>query len=269
MSRNGWLTSAFLVLVTSPVSAQRVWLSPDPGRNVGLEIGKGFFTSSFGIKFASFVITAEGRFPVTHRVAITAAIPYATIRESQSFDGSGTSTAFGNPWIGAEIAAQPDITLEAGIRPGIASGAPSHDQAYFLGEFDDFNRMEAWVPKRTSVRAMAHLGRIPERGTLVTGIVGGTVFLAGDGGESVVYANYGVRLGVRDDHSMTSLTFTGRANLGHALVEGSLNRTENQVAIQVEGTRGAFRPRLSVGSFTSSIRNEIKAIATIGASYVF
>ncbi|MGH7593617.1 MAG: hypothetical protein ACRELE_07185 [Gemmatimonadales bacterium] len=270
MACNRLLSFGLVVLLAAPASAQHVWLSPDPGRNVELDVAKGFFRSGSGIGFASFIVTAEGRFPVSPNLAITAALPYATISESDAFNGSSTSTGVGNPWLGVEISPQQDFAIEAGIRPGIASDAVAHEEAYFLGVFDDFNRLEAWLPKQTSVRGMAHLGRIPERGTFVTGILGGTLLLAGNGAESQIDANYGLRLGVRDDHTLTSLTLTGRAELGHSLAGGSLDRTEHQVAILVEGTRGAFRPNFSVGTFTrSNLRDEIKAIVTVGASFVF
>jgi hypothetical protein len=267
--RGHWiLLIALFPLSAAPASAQRLWLAPDPGRNIGLEITKGFFKSGSDVEFASFVVTAEGRFPVNNRLAITAALPFSRVSESGSFLSSPTSTAFGNPWIGIEAIAEPDVTVEAGIRPGITSESSTGESAQSMAFDVDFDRFEAWLPKWTSARAMAHVGRIPVQGTFVTGTFGGTLFLPSGGGGSVVYANYGVRLGVRDAHTLTSLTLTGRVGISHGgMLAGSLNSNVNQVALIVEGASGTFRPRLSIGSYVNeSLREFTKAIVTVGAA---
>jgi len=115
---------------------------------------------------------------------------------------------------------------------------------------------------------MVHAGRIAQQGTFITGMFGGSVLIPSGGDGTIVYANYGVRLGVRDAHTLTSLSLTGRVGIGHGgVLAGSLNSNVNQVAIMVEGVRGAFRPRISIGSFVNEgPRENIKAIVTVGAS---
>lgn len=262
------LLVGLLMLWAAPASAQRLWPAPDPGRNVGLEITKGFFKSGSEVDFASFVITAEGRFPVSNRLAITAAIPYSRVSISDPFLANPPSSEFGNPWVGIEAAAAPDLMVEAGIRPGISSSEFVDPSAQEFGVLQDFDRFEAWLPKTTSLRAMIHAGRIAQQGTFITGMFGSTILIPSGGGGTIVYANYGVRLGVRDTRTLTSLSLTGRVGISHGgVLAGSLNSNVNQVALQVEGTTGTFRPRLSIGSYVNEGPREFtKAIVTVGAS---
>jgi hypothetical protein len=181
--REHWLLLMVIFpLSATPARAQRLWLAPEPGRNVGLEITKGFFRSGSDLEFASFVVTAEGRFPVNNTLAITAALPFSRVSESGSFVTNPRSTAFGNPWIGIEAIAEPDLIVEAGIRPGITSETSTSASAQGMAFDVDFDRFEACLPKWTSMRAMAHVGRIPAQGTFVTGLFGGTLFLPSGGG---------------------------------------------------------------------------------------
>jgi hypothetical protein len=267
--RERWvLLIALFQLSAMPASAQRICLAPDPGRNVGLEITKGLFKSGSEVDFASFVVTAEGRFPVSNRLAVTAAIPYSRVSISDPFLANPPSSAFGNPWVGIEAIASPDLTVEAGIRPGVSSNEFIDTSAQEFGVLEDFDRFEAWLPKTTSLRAMVHAGRIAQQGTFVTGMFGGSVLIPSGGDGTTVYANYGVRVGVRDAHTLTSLSLTGRVGISHGgVLAGSLNSNVNQVAIAVEGVRGTFRPRFSVGSYVNEGPREFtKAIVTVGAS---
>jgi hypothetical protein len=270
--RERWiLLAALLSLSAVPARAQRLWLAPEPGRNVGLEITKGFFKSGSDVDFATFVVTAEGRFPVSKRLAITAALPFSHVSVSEPFLANPASSAFGNPWLGIEASAAPDVTVEAGIRPGVSSTEFIDPSAQEFGVLEDFDRFEAWLPKTTSLRAMVHAGRIADQGTFVTGMFGSSVLIPSGGDGTIVYANYGVRLGVRDAHTLTSLGLTGRVGISHGgVLAGSLNSNVNQIAIMIEGVRGAFRPRLSIGSFVNEgPRESVKAIVTIGADFTY
>lgn len=253
--------------------AQRIWLPPDPGRNVGLEIAKGFFAAGTDIDFASFVLTAQGRFPVSQKLAVTVALPFARVSESgPSFDGvsvTQTSTEVGNPWLGIEAAVQHGLVIEAGVRPGIASDAFAHQPAAGLGVLEDYDRFEAWSPRVTTIRGIAHIGAIPDRGAFVSAILGGTVAIpsaSNSDGDVQFVANYGLRAGYSGNGVLASLALTGRANL----TEGDLSfdeRTTHQVAFSVEGTTGRVRPSASIRSFLDDgARQVVKAIVTIGAA---
>jgi hypothetical protein len=96
---------------------------------------------------------------------VTGAIPFARIGSSGTFSGTKTTaTAFGNPMVGLEYASAPDLTLEVQFRPGLASNEPSKEDVFVLGIVNDFDHFEAWLPKISSVRVVAHSGRIPDRG---------------------------------------------------------------------------------------------------------
>jgi hypothetical protein len=236
---------------------------------VGLEVAKVFFRSGTDEAFGSLAFTADGRFPVNRNVSITVGIPYATVsyKNDGSFDQPG-STAIGNPWIGVDVVAAPSVVFEGGVRPGISSDDDSHFDGVSLGVLADFQRFEEWAPKRTSARAMLQVGNVPAQGTFVSGLVGGTYILSGDGEDGQFYANYAVRLGVAEGGILTSLIASGITDLGNNGAGGSLdNSTELQLAIRAEGSKGKVRPFAEVGTFTrSSIRDAAKAIITVGAS---
>ena len=158
------------------------------------------------------------------------------------------------------------MTFEAGIRPGISGDGNS--DALFIGALVDFDRFEAWLPKVTSLRGTAHIGSMPESGTFVTGKLGGMYALAREGGTSELYADYGVRFGFREAGRLVSLAVSGRARLTHG---GSLDdRTVHHLTFIVERTRGTFRPNLSIGSYLDpSARNDVKALVSVGASFVY
>lgn len=269
------LLIALVPMLATRASAQRLWLPADTTRNIGFEVGKGFFKSTSyqpHIDAASFTVTVQGRVPVNAKVAVTAALPFARI--SQSFTDvnfspvPGDQTAFGNPWLGVEVAAEPELVLEAGFRPGIASR--DKDAALGLGVYDDFDRFEAWVPDFSSARAMAHIGRVPDQGAFVTGIFGGTVFFPGSnvGGNPKIYANYGVRGGFSSGGVLGSVTFTGRyyiSGTGGTFADRSIH----QLGFSLERARGAFRPNASVRVFLKeAIRSEVSPVVTLGASFV-
>lgn len=266
MRRTSMLIAMLAVLCAASARAQLAWLTSDTPRNFSLEIGKGFFRSNSNIDFGSVILTAQARVPVNERTALTIAIPLSHISESGAFSGSTSQTAIGNPWIGVVLVSKPDLTFEAGIRPGIAGDA--NPEAIFLGLVDDFDRFEAWLPKVTSIRATAHMGSIPASGTFVTGKLGGMFAVARQGGTSEFYADYGVRAGFREPGMLVSLGLTGRARLTHG---GSLDeRTVHHLTFIVEGLRGNFRPIASIGTYLDdSAREDVKAIVTVGATIVY
>lgn len=267
------ILAGLLPCLTARIGAQRAWLLPDDSRNVSLEVGKTFFKSPTSIDFASFYFVAQGRFPLNQKVALTVGLPFSRASITPSYSGATTtnSTALGNPWIGAEIVAQPDLVIEAGIRPGIASDASDKENALVLGSLGDFDRLEAWAPKTTSVRAVAHIGRAAATRTFFTGILGGTVFFPAHGGETQYFANYGLRLGFREDGRLATLALTGRANLGHLTEGGSLDaRTVHQLTFRVERTGAGFRPFGSIASYLDEgLRKGISAMVAAGASFTY
>ncbi len=265
MHRKPMFAVAFLALTVVRVNAQRPWIEPDSARTIGLEVTKGFFKSNAGIDFASFLVTAQGRYPVSDKVALTAAIPFARV----SGANTPAQTAFGNPWLGIEMVGQPGIVVEAGIRPGIAKEADGNTLA--LGFIEDFDRYEAWTADVTSIRAAVHIGPKSEQGQFISGYLGGTVSMASDGGGAGYLANYGIRAGWRTGGTLVSAALTGRANLSHLTVGGGLNeRTMHQVGFIVERVSGRVRPIGSIRTFLDeNARLTISAIVTAGISIVF
>src|SRR5579872_3494845 len=134
------------------LSAQRFWRTADDEGQVGLEVARAFYQSPNTVAFTSFVFTADGRFPVNRNLSITVGIPFTTVGNTSEFADPKRSNAVGNPWIGADIVAAPDLVLEAGLRPGISSTDFSHFSADAFAVYADFQRMEAWAPNTTSAR---------------------------------------------------------------------------------------------------------------------
>ena len=278
MRRTSLFVLALAVSLATSARAQRLWLPPDATRNIGIDIAKGFYKSTdFGVNvgFASFAVTAQGRFPVNDKLAVTVAVPLARISQTSvgytpiGQNATQTQTALGNPWLGVEVAARPGLIIEAGIRPGIASD--EKEAALGLGIVNDFDRFEAWLPKVSSGRVMAHIGRVPDQGGFVTGIFGGTVAIPGGsvGGTTQLYANYGMRAGFHESGILGTVTLTGRLNLSES--GASLgDRTLHQLAFNVEGTHGGFRPNASIRMFLKQeLRAQVSAIVTVGGSFEY
>lgn len=275
MRRISLLLLALVSVVATSSRAQRVWLAPNADRNVSIDIDKGFYApdpySSFD--FASFTITAQGRFPVNARTAVTLALPFShvgvtTVPEYEFPAMSFSQTGIGNPWIGVEIAAAPAVLIEAGFRPGIAG--EENEEALALGVNNDFDRYEAWLPSTSSGRVVAHIGRIPDHGPFVTAILGATFMIEGAsaGGETELDGNYGVRAGFIGGGILGSVNVTGRINISQGDPPFD-DRTVHQLALSVEGTRGGFRPSASIRMFLDeALRQQLKAILTVGGSFV-
>ena len=259
-------------MLANSASAQRLWLPAVATRNIGIDVVKGFYKSNgySSIDFASFTVDLQGRFPLNDKVALTAAIPFSRVSETGTFPSeSNSESAFGNPWLGIETRAGSDVVIEFGIRAGVAS--EEKEEAAGLGILNDFDRFEAWLPKTSSGRAIAHIGRIPDHGPFVTGILGATYTVPSGsvGGDNTFFGSYGVRAGVMGSGILGSVTFTGRADISTGDMSFS-ERTVHQVAFNIEGTRGKFRPSGSIRTYLDEgARKNIKAILTLGASIVF
>jgi hypothetical protein len=274
MRRTSLFLLAQIALLANSASSQRVWLPAVATRNISIDVVKGFYKSNpySSIDFASFTVDLQARFPLNDKVALTTAIPFSRVSETTTFGSTSESTsesAFGNPWLGIETVAGPDVVIEFGVRAGIASD--EKPVAASLGILNDFDRFEAWLPKTTSGRMIAHIGRIPDQGPFVTGLLGATYAVPGgsDGGDNTLYGSYGVRAGFMGSALLGSVTITGRANISEGDMSFS-ERTMHQLGFNLEGTRGKFRPSGSIRTYLDKApRESLKAILTLGASIVF
>lgn len=272
MRRTSLFLLAQIALLANSASSQRLWLPAVATRNIGMDVVKGFYKSNpYGsIDFASFTVDLQGRFPLNDKVALTAAIPFSRVGETTtvgSESASKSESAFGNPWLGIEAVAGADVVIEFGIRPGVASDEKI--AASSLGILNDFDRFEAWLPNTSSGRVIAHIGRIPDQGPFVTGVLGATYAIPGSGGHKTLFGSYGVRAGIMGSGILGSVTFTGHANISESDMSFD-ERTVHQVAFNLEATRGKFRPSGSIRTYLDEdARESLKAILTLGASIVF
>ena len=274
MRRTSLFLLAQIALLANSASSQRLWLPAVSTRNIGIDVVKGFYKSnpSSSVDFASFTIDLQGRLPLNDKVALTAAIPFSRVAETVTFGGVSTSnseSAFGNPWLGIEAGAGSDVVIEFGIRAGLASDEES--EATSLGILNDFDRFEAWLPKTSSGRVIAHIGRIPDQGAFVTGILGASYAVPSGSvsSDNTLYGSYGLRAGFMGSGILGSVTFTGRANISASDISFN-DRTIHQLAFNLEGTRGSFRPNGSIRTYLDKdVRENLTAIVTLGASIVF
>lgn len=265
MRRSIIATAVFSTLVCATASGQRTWKEIDTGRSIGLDLIRGFYKAP-APDFLSFTATLVGRVPASQKLVVTGAIPYARISQSSEFAPTRTQTAFGDPMIGLEYASAPDLTLEVQFRPGIASERNASD-ALALGFGSDFDHFEAWLPKISTLRIVAHSGVIPARGGFASGLFGGMVTVPSDG-TADVFANYGFRVGYREPGVMGTLALTGRIAISGG---GTLDeRMINQLALTIEGTGGKLIPYASLRNFLDpSIRDGVDIIVALGARAVF
>jgi hypothetical protein len=181
-----------LLAITSPASAQRRWLDPIGGHGIGMAFTLGTFDDNITDSPAS-TYALRGRYRVPGSVTLTAEVPLARAKLLSGLSG----TAVGNPWLGLEYAPSRGVQLEFGVRMNLwTPDTQPQSLAYAYGQWLDFDRREAWFVRTWALRAMAHVGRMPQRGGFVTGRIGAAgLAVSGSGADGELLVHYGARAG--------------------------------------------------------------------------
>lgn len=258
-----------LLLASTEAAAQSAWLPTAAGNSLDLRISRGFYGEG-GPGLATFAMTPSIRVAVGPRVMVEAELPIAAANQSNGFGGeSATGFLPGNPYGGIAAELAPSVRLRAGLRLGIISDDPSPGEALALGYgvISEYDRFESYLPDYTTVRATVELGAVPARGGFAQARVGGSMFLAGEGGENESLAEYGVRIGMHTGAVLIHGGLLGRAVMSAAEGASIADRTTHMVALGVGKTSGRVRPNLEFRYFLDEfIRDEVKGIVALGMS---
>lgn len=177
-----------------PAAAQG-YLMPDTPK-------KGFWVETmrpdvklFDVTIPSTAWYVSGRYPLAERVWGVAEIPFAygdlDVSGSSEMSGRGV---FGNPYVGVELAATGQITLELGARAPLTS---ADDESFgdVVGMLADMMRFEAFAVDVVPVSAAASFRQTLSSGLNVGARAGVTsMFWTGDDdvGETTTFLDYGV-----------------------------------------------------------------------------
>jgi hypothetical protein len=238
----------------SPVAAQSLW--PDlPSRSTLSALTTIGVLDDHFAHTPAITLALRGRGSLGDGLMLVGELPFAHVRLQNGL----TARSVGNPYLGLAFAPESGATFELGARFSLWPPT-SQDRAFAhgYGQFLDFDRREAWLIRTWSVRAMAHLGRIPERGGFVTARLGGVgVMVGGSGGDGELLLHYGARAGIVTHHWIGWVGIIGEGFLTEW--EGSIgDRTTHQAELSVttrgERWRMAFGLRRFVAeAFDSSI----------------
>jgi hypothetical protein len=147
-------TTFVLALTTlaaaAPAASQNLFVTPTPEKGVWLESSYTSFDTSledldFEVDFTSTILYLGGRLPINPTMSLIADLPIA--HGSVGFDGeSESNTIIGNPLVGAEYAATPQVTLALSTRlPLTNSSFEDDDVATATSFLSDPLRLESFA----------------------------------------------------------------------------------------------------------------------------
>lgn len=251
-------------------AAQAPWLPATAGNMFDLRISKGFYGDD-GPGLATFTVTPSLRVAISPRVMLEAEVPVAAASEDNPFtDESVSGLRIGNPYAGVAAEIAPTVTLRAGVRVSLipddinAGGAT----ALGYGVISEFDRYEAYIPDYTTFRATAEMGKVPAKGGFAQVRIGGTMFMAGSGGDNESLVEYGARVGL---HTGTILLHGGLLGRGFLTSDGDASladRTTHMLMVGVGGTSGRVRPKAEFRMFLDEfLRDAVTGVLAVGAEF--
>jgi hypothetical protein len=134
--------AAAAVLFAAPVAAQSYLMPSAPERGVGIEVSHPDF-KEFDVTAPTSVWFVSGQLPLTSRVRAIVDVPFA-YAELKGAEGLGSSTVLGNPFIGAQFAATPSLSVDFGMRAPLTT-ADDESFADVIGFLSDIQRAEAFM----------------------------------------------------------------------------------------------------------------------------
>ena len=141
------------VLTAAPAAAQSVWLDRDHRSSVFVEalfpdLLTAARTMQADSSFPTWTWFVGARVPVSRTVWLEAELPYTRIEfDSEFIDITGSK--IGNPYVGVEVAPNPDrgMRFEVGLRAPVVNVDDAEDlAAVFNGVLTDVDRRDAFYP---------------------------------------------------------------------------------------------------------------------------
>ena len=164
---------AVAVLAGGAASAQSMWRPVPEGPSVSLDVvrpfdsGDGVITNERGVEVGRFeqsplysaqILTV--RLPVRSRVVVVGDLPMAYSNYGLGADTSvevpdellESDFAVGNPYVGVEVSARRDVTVEAGVRLPLSPSDADFSEAQFVGVVSLFETIEMYQGETFSAR---------------------------------------------------------------------------------------------------------------------
>lgn len=196
---NTWKVGGVCALVlcglslAAPLAGQGFLMPEAPRKGLGLEVSHPSF-KEFDVTLPTTIWYASGQLPLMDRLRARVDLPLA-FADFKGDDASvGSSTVFGNPYVGLAFDALPALSLELGTRLPLTT-ADEESFADVVAFLADVQRGEAFVEDFVPVIASAAYRIEPAPGWSVEGRGGvANLFHTGDeeDGENITFLDYGV-----------------------------------------------------------------------------
>ncbi|MEX2572544.1 MAG: hypothetical protein WD737_14685 [Gemmatimonadota bacterium] len=151
------LALASASLVAESASAQNFLLPSTPEKGIWVESTHTRF-EELDVDLPSTVWFFSGRLPLTHGFSAVVDVPFSYARIEDAEAGNESSTTFGNPYVGLELAALQDVSFELGMRLPLNT-ADEESFADMVAFVADPLRPEAFLEDVVPVTAAATIER--------------------------------------------------------------------------------------------------------------
>jgi hypothetical protein len=224
-----------MLCLAVPLQAQLPWNTNLPQRGFALDLLRPKFQGG-GTTLTSFAAYASARLAAGNML-VRIEVPFARV----AADLTGSSTSFGNPYIGIETSRETGLGFEVGGRVPLASETES---AVGLGSFADIVRTEAFLPNTLTLVTRARY-RVREANGFTFDAGGGPSLWVPTkgGGDPELILHHHMAAGFRGPNVWGSLGFAGWTILTED-AGGVANRTVNEVGASVGLASGQVRPAL-------------------------
>ena len=179
--------------LAAPLAGQEFLMPEAPRKGLGLEVSHPSF-KQFDVTLPTSIWYASGQHPVTDRLTARVDLPLAFADFKGDAESVGSSTVFGNPYVGVAFDARPALSLELGTRLPLTT-ADEESFADVVAFLADVQRGEAFVEDFVPVIGAAAYRMEPAPGWSVEsrGRVS-NLFYTGDDDDqdNVTFLDYGI-----------------------------------------------------------------------------
>ena len=236
------------LLITSPLSAQSIWLDQDKNNSIAIEILKPKFDSYTEYTFVSSTIFLSGRHAVNENIILIVELPFAhcgyRYYDWWWWDTEISETIFGNPYLGVEVSGhESPVFGEFGLRLPLTPEDKFFSTTF--GVFSDYNRFEAFIPNIVSLTAKGNYRYIYNKVVSYRLRLGPTLWINTNryGNDTELLLDYSGQIEYKDEPVTFIIGISGRfivsaPNLAfHA-------KDAHQIGIAGSVGIGSFRPGL-------------------------
>lgn len=217
---------------------QMPWTAHLPQHGAAIDLLRPKFESG-ATSLASFAAYASARMPLGGS-NLRVELPFARVATTSG----GSSTSFGNPYIGLEVGGETGLIHEAGIRGPLAS---DDEFATQVGALSDITRLEAFLPSLATISLRSRYRFRDPGGTGFMFDAGGgpSVWVPTERGDAELVLHHHMMAGYWGSSAWFLVGFGGLTAISEN--EGSIaDRTLHQAGASFGFTSGKARPALHV-----------------------